>query len=248
MRWIASRVADIDSDKVTVHTTFLGGGFGRRAENDFVVQAVTLAKALPGKPIKVIWSREEDMQHDVYRPAAIAKFRGALDSGGTPVAFWNRIVGPSVTRGFMDRLLPFGGMDFPPDKANADGAAELPYEFPNLRVEHVLSKTPIPVGFWRSVGHSYNAFFTECFMDEMAVAAKVDPYEFRRRLLARHPRFLRVLETAATKAGWGTLLKPRTGRGIALHESFRSIVAQVAEGSVAGDGAIKVQRVVCAIA
>jgi len=247
VRWMASRVADIDGDKVTVHTTFLGGGFGRRAENDFVIQAVTLAKALPGKPIKVVWSREEDVQHDVYRPAVVAKFRGGLDANGSPVAFWNRIVGPSVTRGFMDRLLPFGGMDYPPDKTNAEGAADLPYEFTNLRVEHVLSKTPVPVGFWRSVGHSYNAFFTECFIDEMAAAASVDPFEFRRRLLAKHPRFLKVLETAATQAGWGKPLKKGIGRGIALHESFHSIVGQVAEVSVGSNGAIQVQRVVCAI-
>ena len=247
VKWMASRVADVDGENVKVHTTFLGGGFGRRAENDFVIQAVTLAKALPGRPIKVIWSREEDIQHDVYRPAAIAKFRGALDSGGKPVALWNRIVGPSVTRDFMDRLLPFGGMDYPPDKTNAEGAADLPYEFPNLRVEHVLSKTPVPVGFWRSVGHSYNAFFTECFVDEMAIAAGADPYEFRRNLLARHPRFRIVLETAATRAGWGTPPARGRGRGIALHKSFRTIVAQVVEVSVAADGRPQVHRVVCVV-
>jgi isoquinoline 1-oxidoreductase subunit beta len=247
VKWMAGRVAGIEGDNVTVHTTFLGGGFGRRAENDFVIQAVTLAKALPGRPVKVVWSREEDIQHDVYRPAAIASFRGALDAGGKPVALWNRIVGPSVTRDFMDRLLPFGGMDYPPDKTNAEGAADLPYEFPNLRVEHVLSKTPIPVGFWRSVGHSYNAFFIECFVDEMAAAAAADPYEFRRGLLARHPRHRIVLETVAAKAGWGSPLAPGKGRGIALHESFRSIVAQVAEVEVAADGRLSVARVVCAV-
>jgi isoquinoline 1-oxidoreductase beta subunit len=247
VRWMASRASGIDSDKVTVHTTYLGGGFGRRAENDFVVQAVTIAKAMPGRAVQVIWSREEDVQHDTYRPAVISKFRAGVDGAGKPVALWNRIVGPSVTRGFMDRLLPYGGMDFPPDKANADGAADMPYEFPNLRVEHVLSKTPVPVGFWRSVGHSYNAFFVESFIDEVAAAAGKDPYEFRRGLLARHPRFLKVLETAATKSGWGQPLKPGTGRGIALHQSFRSIVAQVAEVSVSDAGDIKVRRVVCAI-
>jgi isoquinoline 1-oxidoreductase beta subunit len=246
-RWVASRVSGIDSEKVTVHTTYLGGGFGRRAESDFVVQAVTIAKAMPGRAVQVIWSREEDMQHDVYRPAVISKFRAGVDGAGKPVALWNRIVGPSVTRGFMDRLLPYGGMDFPPDKTNADGAADMPYEFPNLRVEHVLSKTPVPVGFWRSVGHSYNAFFVECFIDEIAAAAGKDPYEFRRSLLGQHPRFLKVLETAATKSGWGQALKPGMGRGMALHESFRSIVAQVAEVSVSDAGDIKVHRVVCAI-
>ena len=247
VQWLASRTADIDADKVTVHSTFLGGGFGRRLETDYAVQAVTVAKAMPGKAIKLIWSREEDMQHDMYRPAVIARFRAGLDSSGKPVALWNRVVGPSVTRSVMDRLLPTGGMDFPPDKTNAEGAADLPYEFAHSRVEHVLSKTPVPVGFWRSVGHSYNAFFTECFIDEVAAAAGKDPYEFRRNLLAAHPRHLKVLETVATKAGWGTPLPSGTGRGIALHQSFRSIVAEVAEVSVSSAGEIRVQRVVCAI-
>ena len=247
VRWVAARTAGVDSGSVTVHTTFLGGGFGRRAEMDYVAQAVTVAKAVPGTPVKLVWSREEDMQHDMYRPAAIAKFRAALDGSGAPLAWWNRIVGPSVTRSFMDRLLPWGGMDYPPDKTNAEGAADLPYELANLRVEHVLSKTPVPVGFWRSVGHSYDAFFTECFMDELAAAAGKDPYQFRRALLASHPRHLRVLATAADKVGWGTPPAPGIGRGIALHASFVSIVAQVAEVSVSDQGEVRVHRVVCAV-
>jgi isoquinoline 1-oxidoreductase subunit beta len=246
-RIIAARTAGIEGDKVTVHTTFLGGGFGRRAETDFVAQAVAVAMAFPGKPVKVVWSREEDMQHDMYRPAAMSKFRAGLDQSGAPVAWWNRIAGPSATRSFMDRVLTSGGMDFPPDKTNAEGAADMPYEFTNIRVEHVLSKTPVPVGFWRSVGHSYNAFFTECFLDELAVAAGKDPYQFRRSLLANHPRYLKVLETAATKAGWGTPLAPGRARGIALHESFHSVVAQVAEVSVSAKGEVSVHRVVCAV-
>ena len=247
VQWVASRAASVDFGSVTVHTTFLGGGFGRRAEMDYVVQAVTVAKAVPGTPVKLVWSREEDIRHDTYRPAAISKFRAALDGAGAPLAWWNRIVGPSVTRSFMDRLLPWGGMDYPPDKTNAEGADDLPYELANLRVEHVLSKTPVPVGFWRSVGHSYNAFFTECFLDELAAAAGKDPYAFRRGLLATHPRHLRVLATAAEKAGWGTTPAPGIGRGIALHASFRAIVAQVAEVSVTDKGEVRVQRVVCAV-
>ena len=243
----AARSAGVDDDKVVVHSTLLGGGFGRRIETDFVTQAVSIAKALPGKPVKLLWSREEDMQHDMYRPAVIAKFRAGLDQAGQPLAWWNRITGPSVTRSFTDRTLPSGGMDFPPDKANADGAAELPYAIPNLLVEHTLSKTPVPVGFWRSVGHSYNAFFTESFIDEVALAAKQDPYQFRRSLLAKQPRLLKVLETAATKANWGRPLGIGRGRGIALHASFRSVVAQVAEVSLESSGEVKVHRVVCAI-
>jgi len=243
----AARSAGIDSDKVVVHTTLLGGGFGRRVETDFVAQAVSIAKALPGKPVKLLWSREEDMQHDMYRPAVISKFRAGLDPAGRPLAWWNRIAGPSVTRSFMDRTLPAAAMDFPPDKANADGAAEIPYAFPNLLVEHALSKTPVPIGFWRSVGHSYNAFFTECFVDELALAAKQDPYQFRRSLLGAKPRLLKVLDTVATKAGWGRPLGIGMGRGIALHASFRSVVAQVAEVSLEATGEVKVHRVVCAI-
>jgi len=243
----AARAAGVDSDEVVVHTTLLGGGFGRRVETDYVTQAVTIARALPGKPVKLLWSREEDMQHDMYRPAVISKFRAVLDQTGRPLAWWNRIVGPSVTRSFMDRTLPAAAMDYPPDKANADGAAELPYDFPNLLVEHVLSKTPVPVGFWRSVGHSYNAFFTECFIDELALAAKQDPYQFRRSLLGAKPRLQKVLDTAATKAGWGRPAGIGIGRGIALHASFRSVVAQVAEVSLEATGEVRVHRVVCAI-
>lgn len=247
VRLAAARAAGLDSEQVTVHTTYLGGGFGRRVETDYVTQAVSIAKAVAGKPVQLLWSREEDMQHDMYRPAAIAKFRGGLDAAGKPLAWWNRIVGPSVTRSFVDRAMPGGGSDFPPDKTNAEGAADLPYEFAAQRIEHVLSKVPVPLGYWRSVGHSYNAFFSESFMDELAHAAGKDPYAFRRDLLQAHPRFLKVLETAATKAGWGTPLPAGQGRGIALHESFHSIVAQVAEVAVSPEGEIRVLRVVCAI-
>jgi isoquinoline 1-oxidoreductase beta subunit len=242
---IAAGVAEVDTEQVTVHTTFLGGGFGRRAEMDFVAQAVTVAKELEGRPVKLLWSREEDIQHDAYRPAAISRFRAGLDGKGRALALWNRIAGPSVSQSFMGRL-PWLTLDMP-DKTNVEGAADMPYDFPHLRVEHVLSETPVPVGFWRSVGHSYNAFFVECFMDELAAAAGQDPYQFRRSLLATRPRHLKVLDTAASKAGWGTPSDPGVGRGIALHESFRSIVAQVAEVSVSPAGAIEVHRVVCAI-
>ena len=247
VRVAAARSAGLDDDKVVVHTTLLGGGFGRRIETDAVVQAVSIAKALPGSPVKLLWSREEDMQHDMYRPAVMAKFRAGLDAGGKPLAWWNRIVGPSVMRSFMDRTLPSGGMDFPPDKSNAEGAADLPYAIDHQLVEHVLSRTPVPLGFWRSVGHSYNAFFTESFIDEVAFAAQQDPYHFRRSLLADQPRLLKVLDTAASKAGWGRPLGIGRARGIALHVSFRSVVAQVAEVSRESTGEVRVHRVVCAI-
>jgi isoquinoline 1-oxidoreductase subunit beta len=147
----------------------------------------------------------------------------------------------------MERIVPWAASDMMQDKTNAEGAADMQYEIGNIAVEHVLSRTPIPVGFWRSVGHSYNAFFKESFIDELAHAAGKDPFEFRRDLLQQHPRHRNVLETVAEKAGWGTPMEKGTGRGIALHESFHSIVAQVAEVSVSADGDIRVNRVVCAI-
>ncbi len=247
VQWIAGKTAGVETEAVVVHTPYLGGGFGRRAEMDAVVQAVTIAKELNGPAVKVVWSREEDTQHDMYRPAALAKFRAALDGDGKPIAWWNRIVGPSVTLSFMERLVPWAASDMMQDKTNAEGAAEMQYEIANLKVEHVLSRTPIPVGFWRSVGHSYNSFFKESFIDELAYAAGKDPYEFRRGLLQQHPRHRKVLETVAEKAGWGTALPKGVGRGIALHESFRSIVAQVAEVAVSEEGEVRVKRVVCAI-
>ena len=247
VQWVAGKTVGVETDKVVVHTPYLGGGFGRRAEMDVVVQAVTIAKILNGPAVKVVWSREEDMQHDMYRPAAISKFRAALDSEGKPTALWNRIVGPSVTLSFMERLVPWAASDMMQDKTNAEGVADMQYEIANLKVEHVLSRTPVPVGFWRSVGHSYNGFFKESFIDELAHYAGKDPYEFRRGLLQQHPRHRKVLETAAEKAGWGEPLGKGAGRGIALHESFHSIVAQVAEVVVGEDGEFRVTRVVCAI-
>ena len=210
------------------------------------MQAVMLAKMLPQTPVQLLWSREEDMQHDVYRPMAAARFRAALDSAGNIAGWHNRIVGQSCTGGITARLMPAAASDLMKDKTTSEGAFDLPYAMPNRRVEHVLTHEPVPVGFWRSVGHSYNAFFTECFLDECAHAAGKDPYEYRRAMLAHAPRFVKVLETAATRAGWGTPLPAGHGRGIAIAESFHSIVAQVAEVEIV-DNVPRVRRVVCAI-
>jgi isoquinoline 1-oxidoreductase beta subunit len=247
VRWIAGKTAGVDSAHVTVHTPYLGGGFGRRAETDVVIEAVTIAKQCGGKPVQLIWSREEDIQHDVYRPAAMAKFRAALDVQKRPVALWNRTVGPSVSLSFMERMLPWAAADMMNDKTNAEGAADTPYEFTHLQVEHVLARTPVPVGFWRSVGHSYNAFFMESFIDELAHAAGRDPLQFRKALLAKHPRHRKVLETLERKASWASPPAAGAARGVALHASFRSIVGQVAEVSVSAAGAITVNRVICVI-
>jgi isoquinoline 1-oxidoreductase beta subunit len=244
-RWRAAKVAGVAMDHVTLHVPYLGGGFGRRLEFDMVEQAVAIAMKTGGVPVKLVWSREEDLQHDMYRPAAVSHFQAALDAQGQPLAWLNRVAAPSVGLGTTERLLPAFAMDMP-DKNQIEGAFELPYDIPNLSVRQVRSKTPVPVGSWRSVGHSYNAFFTESFIDELAHAAGQDPYAYRRGLLATHPRHKAVLELAATKAGWGQPLAAGRARGIALHESFGSIVAEVAEVSL--EGAVpRVWRVVCAV-
>jgi isoquinoline 1-oxidoreductase beta subunit len=246
VRWIASKAAGVESADVTVHTPYLGGGFGRRFEMDAVMQAVLLAKQLPDTPVQLIWSREEDMQHDLYRPMAAARFRAALDADGSIVAWHNRIVGQSCVGGLTARLLPAAASDAMKDKTNAEGAFDLPYRMPNRRVEHVLAHEPVPVGFWRSVGHSFNAFFTESFLDECAHAAGKNPLAYRLAMLPAESRHRKVLELAADKAGWSAPAPKGVGRGIALAESFHSIVAQVAEVEVTNKIA-RVRRVVCAI-
>jgi len=241
----AARTARVWPSKVTLHMTALGGGFGRRLEVDMVDEAVAIALRLPGTPVQLLWTREEDFRQDVYRPAAMAGFRAALDERGRPQAWAHRVAAPSVTQSFSDRLM---GLATPalPDKFQAEGAFDLPYAIPHVSVRQLLCKTPVPVGYWRSVGHSYNAFFTECFLDELAAAAGQDPLAYRRALLESHPRHRAVLDLAAEKAGWGTPLPAGRARGLALHASFGSICAQVAEVSLQ-DGKPRVHRVVCAV-
>ena len=246
-RWVAGKAAGIASEKVTLHTPFLGGGFGRRAEMDVVTEAVMIAARVPGTPVQLIWSREEDLQHDAYRPMAMARFRCALDAGGAIAAWHNRIVSQSCTQGFTSRILPAAASDLMKDKTTCEGAYDLAYAMPNRLVEHVLAEQPVPVGFWRSVGHSHNAFFVESFVDECAHAAGKDPLQYRIGMLGGAPRHRRVLEAAARAAGWGTPLEGKNrGRGIALAESFHSIVAQVAEVEIDA-GTVRVRRVACAI-
>ncbi|OYU26075.1 MAG: acylaldehyde oxidase [Burkholderiales bacterium PBB2] len=244
-RWKAAQVAGVDSDQVTLHVPLLGGGFGRRLELDMVEEAVLLALQTQGRPVKLLWSREEDMQHDMYRPIAIARFAAALDEHGQAQAWLNRVAAPSIGLATTERLLPSMAADSP-DKNQIEGAFDLPYAIPNLSVRQLRVKTPVPIGSWRSVGHSYNAFFTEGFIDELAHVAKKDPFEFRRALLTDKPRHRAVLELAAAKAGWGQPLPAGRARGIAVHESFGSWCAQVAEVSLQ-DGQPRVHRVVCAL-
>jgi isoquinoline 1-oxidoreductase subunit beta len=236
-----AKIGGVPLDKVTVHTTYLGGGFGRRVEMDFVTDALETSKAVKA-PVKVIYSREDDVQHDFYRCASRHQFRGTLDAKGTPVLWTHRVTAQSS----MARVFP-AAVQNGYDPELVEGAMAMPYAIPNVLVDSVSVDTGIPVGFWRSVNNSYNGFAVETFVDEMAHAAKQDPYEFRRGLLGDSPRHKRVLELAATQAGWGTPLPAGRARGIAVHLSFQSYVAEVAEVSVASDGTVQVHRVVCAV-
>jgi len=235
------QIGGIPPEQVVVHTTYLGGGFGRRFELDFILEALETSKAA-GAPVKVVWSREDDIQHAQYRPANYHQLRAGLDAAGRPVAWTHRIVAPSI----MARMFPQtvkNGLD----GEAVEGGVGLPYAVPNVHVDYLLTDTGIPVGFWRSVNNSFNSFAVEGFIDELAVAAKQDPYEYRRALLTNAPRHRGVLELAAAKAGWGTGLPAGRGRGIAVYKSFESFAAQVAEVSVSPAGDVRVHRVVCAI-
>ncbi len=237
---VAAKITGLPTEKVRVHTTYLGGGFGRRAELDFVTDAVEISKAV-GAPVKVVWSREDDIQHDYYRPASYHVLRAGLDARGRPVAWTHRLVVPSIlVRWFPDALKE--GVD----GEAVEGAVQLPYAIPNVHVDYHHVDVGVPVGWWRSVNHTHNAYVTECFLDELARAAGADPFEYRRRLLRDAPRHRRALELAAEKAGWGRRLPAGRARGIAVHESFGSFVAEVAEVSVA-DGRPRVHRVVAAV-
>jgi isoquinoline 1-oxidoreductase beta subunit len=237
----AARVAGLPQEKVTVHVTLLGGGFGRRLEVDDVEEAVEIAKSA-GAPVKVMWTREDELKHGFYRPATYHVLRAGLDGAGKLVAWTHRIVGPNI----LARVAPEAVKDGV-DPTTVEGARNLPYAVPNLEVDCVQEDPGVPVGFWRSVGSSQNAFVVECFLDEVATAAKRDPVELRRELLAGHPRHRGVLDLAAEKAGWGSPLPRGRGRGVAVHESFGSFVAQVAEVTAGADGQVKVDRVVCAV-
>ena len=234
-RGAVADVLELAPEAVTVHNAYLGGAFGRRFYDDYVRRAARIAKALPGEPVKVVWSREEDMAQDRYRPAVVSRFEGALDGDRKPSAWRNVYV----------------------DKHEPATAPHIPYAIANQHIAAVSSPTHVPFGVWRSVDHSQHAFFTESFIDELAAAAEQDPYLFRRTLLAAAPRHRRVLEAAADAAGWdaprgdSSTAGTRHGRGIALHESFGTVVAQVVDVAVQpsedGGGKLRVERVCCAV-
>lgn len=249
-RAAAARALGIASDKVTVQVQFLGGGFGRRLDVDFIGQAAAIAKEAGGAPVQTFWSREQDITHDFYRPACASHFVAGLNAQNALIAWKNTSASQAIVPQMLKRLfrLPSAG----PDKTAAEGAFDQAYEWPNARIAHEMVELGVPVGFWRSVGHSHQAFFKECFMDEVALAAGQDPVAFRAALLQNHPRHLKVLQQVAVMSDWGQTFKPAPGalpraRGVALHQSFGSVVAQVAEVSVDTSQKIRVHKVWCVI-
>ncbi len=253
--WVGSQFQSVDRDaaaaalglrpaQVVLHTTFLGGGFGRRANpaSDFVVEGVRVAQAMPGKPVKTVWTREDDTRGWWYRPFVMSRVRAALDDSGLPIAWQQTIVSQPVLKGSVFGTFVQNGID----GTSIEGAADMPYAIANLSVDLHDGNSTIPVQWWRSVGHTHTAFTVNSAMDELAALAGRDPVEMRRELLADKPRHLAVLNMAAEMAGWGTPAPAGRARGIALQESFGSIVAQVAEVSVSANN-VRVHRVWCAI-
>ncbi len=244
---VVAKVSGVAPDKVRIHTLLAGGSFGRRAtpDGDIAGEAAAVAKAIgDGRPVKVMWTREDDIRGGRYRPLYVHRLRAGLDANGAIVAWEHRIVGQSILAGTpFESTMVKNGID----PTSVEGAANLPYDIPNLNVELHTTKVGVPVLWWRSVGSTHTAYSTETFLDELAHAAGRDPLELRRALLAKHPRHLAALNLAAEKAGWGQTLPAGRARGIAVHESFNSIVAQVAEVSSRPDGLPRVERVVCAV-
>jgi isoquinoline 1-oxidoreductase subunit beta len=267
-RELAARIAGVAPEDVTVHVTYLGGAFGRRLEVDVVGQAVRVAMETGGRPVQLLWSREEDLGHDYYRPAAAAWMQAGLDAEGQLQALAFTSAGDTVTPRWTGRALPdglraqmaalqvaspllprVGALPGPldgPDRTASEGLFDHPYAVADQRVAHVATRHDVPVGFWRSVGHSHNAFFRESFIDELAHATGQDPVAFRLSLLVDMPRHAAVLHRVAVEAGWSDTLPAGRARGVALHESFDTIVAQVVELSLPG-GRPRVHRVVCAV-
>ncbi|MDB5998524.1 MAG: aldehyde dehydrogenase [Rhizobacter sp.] len=241
----ASKVSGLPLDKVQVHNHYLGGGFGRRLEVDSVVQAVMFAKQVDG-PVKFVWTREEDVQHDMYRPYYYDRLSASLDDKGMPTAWTHRVTGSSILARFAPGAVVNGV-----DSDAVEGAKDLPYAIPNIHVDYVRHEPPVPTAFWRGVGPTHNIFVVESFIDELAAKAGKDPVQYRVDLLAKAPREKAVLQLAASKAGWDTPMKPvpgsRVGRGVSVQFAFGSYMAQVVEASVSKDGEVTVHRVVCAV-
>jgi isoquinoline 1-oxidoreductase subunit beta len=238
----AASAAGVPNDKVVIHGTMLGGGFGRRgAIQEFVRQAVLIAKEVDA-PVKLVWTREQDIKHDYYRPFGMARLVAGLDADGMPIALKIRLTGPS----FVAALVPGFGMSFI-DRSFLSGLAdEMAYDVPNYLVDYVVQQSPVPLGVWRAINYTQNTFYKESFVDEMAHATGMDPYLYRRRLLRKSPKNLAVLDAAAKKADWFGPAPQGVFRGIAVTEACGSFCAQVVEVSVEG-GELRVHRVVSAL-
>lgn len=237
---VAAGILQIQPEQVKVNTTFLGGGFGRRFEMDFIVQTVLAAK-MTGSPVKLIWSREEDMKHDFYRPASVSAFKAAVNEDGYPVAWHNRIACPSI----MSRVFPNFVKDGI-DNSSVEAANELPYDIQNQRIEYQLTETGVPVGFWRSVGNSQNAWFVQSFIDELANIAGIDPYEYQMKLLKDHPRHQAVLKAAVEGSDWSARSESKP-MGLAVQMSFGSYCAMVVELEPDVKSRLKIRHVSSAI-
>ena len=246
-QFAVAKLTGLKPGQIKLNMLYAGGSFGRRAnpQADYILEAVSIAKAINGRvPVKMIWTREDDMRAGFYRPAYFHRIAAGLDAQGNLIGWQHRIVGQSILAGTMfEGMMVKDGVD----GTSVEGASNLPYQIPNMLVDLHTPKIGVPVLWWRSVGSTHTAFSTETFIDELAAAAGKDAVEFRRALLAKHPRHLGVLNLAAQKAGWGKPLAKGKGRGIAVHESFNTVVAQVAEVSVKPDGTLRVDRVVCAV-
>ena len=239
----AAATAGVPLENVEVHRVQLGGGFGRRGGGqDFVRQGVAIAKAMEGTPVKMLWTREEDMQHDFYRPASLIRMKAGLDASGNPVAWYSRVSAPSIVATLLKLPLKDGI-----DPQAVASYADQPYSIPNVRIEYAQRNPHVPVGFWRTVGHSQNPYMRECFVDELASAAGKDPYEYRLALLGKAPKELGVLEATARAAGWGKPLRAGVHRGIAVTEAYGSYTSAVAEVSVDDKGALTIHRLVLGI-
>jgi isoquinoline 1-oxidoreductase subunit beta len=255
-QYAIAKATGLKPEQIKLNMLFAGGSFGRRAstKSDYIIEAVTIAVALlrmdkPSVPIKLVWTREDDMRGGFYRPAYLHALRAGLDAGGNIVGWQHRIVGQSIGEGSgMEAMLIKDGID----GTSVEGASNLPYAIPNMAVDLHSPSIGVPVLWWRSVGSTHTAYSTETFVDELAAAAGKDPIAFRKAMLTAHPRHLAALTLAADNAGWSTPLAPgkageKRGRGVAVHESFNTVVAQVAEVTVGKDGKFKVDRVVCAV-
>ena len=238
----AAAAAGVSNDKVVVHRTMLGGGFGRRAAiQEYIREAVLIAKEVEA-PVKLIWTREEDVKHDFYRPVGAARLTAGLDADGMPIAWKIRLAGPSFVSGIVSEF----GNSFIDSSFLSGLTNEMPYDVPNYLVDYVVCQSPVPIGVWRAINYTQNVYYKECFVDEMAHAAGMDPYLYRRRLLRNSPKNLAVLDAAAKKADWFAPLPPGGYRGIAVNEACGSYCAHVVEASIAG-GAVRVHRVVVAL-